>query len=122
MTSGRPRGGTVGRPGTSVSQGEVVRAMRARLSELEAIDAELKRRLAAEDPRTYGLPDLLRPREPHETQAQVAARHAAGQGRELRAFVQGTLSVPRDGERRPICITPKMLEFLAGMFYRRTPL
>lgn len=74
--------------------------------------------MSVEDPRTYGLPDLLRPREPNETEAQFMARQDA----ELRDFIQDNLTVLKDGERRPILVTPKMLEFLAGMFYRRTPL
>lgn len=108
----------MGRRATSLTQGETVRSLRSKLAELEAIDAELSKRMSVEDPRTYGLPDLLRAREPHETREQFAAR----QDRELRDFIQGNLTVLKDGERRPILITPKMLEFLAGMFYRRTPL
>lgn len=86
----------------------------AELARLQAAESELKRRIAIEDPRSYGLPDLLRPREASETEEQFKKR----QDDELRDFVQ-KLWVVKDGRKILIKLSPQMIEFLADMFYRR---
>jgi len=106
-------------PETSArSQGEALRDLRTSVGSLQTVDAELRRRVEALDPLTYGLPDLLRPATRGEDEAQFRAR----QNRELREFAEARFSVLKDGERRPMRLTPKMVEFVADLFYRRVSL
>lgn len=106
-------------PGTSgPPRGEALRELRTSVSSLQRVDAELRRRVDEINPLTYGLPDLLRPPAPGEDAAAFRAR----QNRELRAFAETHLSVLKDGTRRPMRLTSKMVEFVSDMFYRRVPL
>ena len=88
--------------------------MRHEIAALDAINDEIARRIAADDPQTYGLPDLLRPQAEGETDEQFVERQNA----ELSDFVQ-SLWIVKDSKRIDIKLAPKMVDFLADLFYRR---
>jgi len=90
-------------------------AMRNDLTYLARIDAELDGRAKSQDPRSYGLPDLLRPAAEGETEAQLAER----QDREIRDLIEKKLWVLKDARRLAIKLSPPMVEFISTMFYRR---
>ena len=93
---------------------DVRKQVEQELARLQAAENEIKRRISIEDPRSYGLPDLLRPRESTETEEQFKFR----QDNELKEFVE-KLWVVKDGRKILIRLSPPMVEFLADMFYRR---
>lgn len=80
------------------------------------VEKELKLRSTTEDPLTYGLPDLLRPRTPEETEEQFAAR----QNMELQEFIEQKLWAVKDTKKIHVRLAPPMIEFIADMFYKRT--
>lgn len=98
--------------------GEDMREVRASLAALQSLDAEIKRRMTAENPTSYGLPDLLRAPPPGETPEQRIAR----ENYELKTFITTKLSVLKDGVQRKVKLTPAMVEFLGDMFFRRQSL
>ena len=88
--------------------------MRHELAALEAIDSEIARRKAADNPLSYGLPDLLRPQAEGESDEEFIDR----QNSELRTFVE-SLWIVKDSKRIDVKLAPKMVDFLADLFYRR---
>lgn len=89
--------------------------MREALTRKAVIDSELQKRISAENPCTYGLPDLLRIQQPDESPEQFCAR----QNKELRSFIQNQLWILKDSRKLIIKLNPQMVDFLSDMFYRR---
>src|SRR3990170_7311468 len=102
----------------SRATGEEMREIRATLGGLQALDGEIKRRLVAENPTSFGLPDLLRLPPPGEGPEQRIVR----ENHELKTFVETKLSVLKDGVQRKVKLTPMMVTFLGDMFFRRQSL
>lgn len=92
-----------------------LRDIRSSVTAYFKITSELKRRATTEDPLTYGLPDLLRPKAPEETDEQFVAR----QNRELRELVEQKLWAVKDTKKIPIRLAQPMVDFISDMFYRR---
>jgi len=102
-------------PTKAAKPGPDTRDVRTALTQLEQIDSELKRRITVEDPKTYGIPDLLRPKEIQESDADFIFR----QNSEIKAFVEA-LWINKDGRKILMKLSPPMVGFIADMFYRRT--
>jgi hypothetical protein len=100
-------------PGTDAKG---LRDFRDTLQALATLDGEIKHRKEVEDPLNYGLPDLLRPKSPDETDIQFKAR----QNRELKDLMENKLWFSKDARRVEIRLAPQMIDFIADLFYRRT--
>lgn len=91
------------------------RKVRSTLAQLAQLDLELKRRIQSEDPKSYGLPDLLRPKAKNETDEQFVARQDA----ELKEFIETKLWFVKNAHKQFVKLAPPMLKFLADLFYQR---
>ena len=100
---------------TGIKDGERVRDFRDTLQTIALLDEELKKRTIAEDPKTYGLPDLLRPKTADETDEQFKAR----QNRDLSVFLETKLWFSKDARKIEIRLAPPMIEFIADLFFKR---
>lgn len=90
-------------------------ALRADLTYLARLDAEIENRIKSEDPLTYGLPDLLRPQEEEETDKQFIDR----QNREIKDLIEQKMWIFKDARKVALRLSPPMVEFISDMFYRR---
>jgi len=90
-------------------------ALRADLTYLERLDAEIQQRIKDEDPLSYGLPDLLRPQAEDETDKQFVER----QNREIRDLIEQKMWIFKDARKVALKLSPPMVEFISDMFYRR---
>jgi hypothetical protein len=97
-------------------EGEAFRQVSVDLQHLTLVESEIKRRIKIEDPRSYGFPDLLRPKSEVETDASFIAR----QNRELSEFLQTKLWFAKDARKIALKLAPTMLSFICDLFYRRT--
>jgi intein/homing endonuclease len=107
----------VSKPKTKVPKPDMA-ALRNDLTYLARLDGEISGRIKSQDPRTYGLPDLLRPKEDGETEEQLVDR----QNREIKDLIEKQLWVLKDARRLAIKLSPPMVDFIATMFYRRANL
>jgi hypothetical protein len=102
---------------------------------LERVEIELQRRHSICEPTWYKMPDLLCPQgynfgewdkvagrvkrvrmaQPESDQAYKKRQNAA-----LFEFVTTKLYITKDGRNIPIIVVPKMLEFVADIFFKRT--
>ena len=101
---------------------------------LEKVESELQRRTSLSEPTWYGMPDLLCPQgykfgEWDKASARIKRVRMAHpesdqdykkrQNEALFRFVTTKLYITKDGRDIPIIVVPKMLKFVADVFFKR---
>lgn len=83
--------------------------------ELQLLETEVRRRDSVVDPTTYDLPVLNFPQEEGETDEAYAER----QNTAIADCIDGHLRFKKDGTFRKVVLIPRMLEFIADLFFAR---
>ena len=90
-------------------------AKKKKIAQLLLIDKMLKQRESVGDPVAYGLPDLLRPQEPHEDDEDFEIRRR----QELKDYIENQLYFSKDGKKINILLIDPMLNLIYDCFYRK---